>query len=561
MTALAVAALVFGMGMAGLIAFNNFYRYALSEQSVRVDSTLASYEDSLSRLISTHRSALLYTADSDNFSNVAKDPESLARSLGPMFTHLMDSFGDVGAVVYADRTGRYFGSGGVSTAPQGFDARNSEWYSLGASLEDGQVQLTGLYRDPASGEWAASLVTPVSDAEGSFLGVLSAELDLASLAALNESYRIGENGFTFATKDGRYFIHRDTSLLGLPVAREMMRDAEVTGTSDTLRYSEGGRRYLVQSNYVSSLDLTLWATADEQELLAPFMDSVVQITISTFLIVFAALVLIRLVMIKMSQEIGDLVRVSHDMSHGKFDARAKTQTSREFTELASSLNAMAGTIEVRTRDLEGSLRKVQDSYHEIVTMLSMALEANDDTTQGHCARVELYSMRMGQAIGLPLSRLSALNDAALLHDVGKIGVPSWVLNKEGPLDAAEIDLMRRHPEIGRRILMGSAGMSDVAEIVYEHHEWFDGAGYPRGLAGDDILVEARILCIVDTFDAMTCSRPYRKQPLTSTQAVARLRAGAGTQFDPELVELFIGILEENPINCGSPDEPREGGAE
>ena len=110
--------------------------------------------------------------------------------------------------------------------------------------------------------------------------------------------------------------------------------------------------------------------------------------------------------------------------------------------------------------------------------------------------------------------------------------------------------MRKHPEIGRRILMGSAGMSDVAEIVFQHHEWFDGGGYPSGMAGESILVEARILAIVDTYDAMTCSRPYRKLPLTSAQAIARLRAGAGTQFDPELTELFIGIVESNPVDCG-----------
>lgn len=551
-TALAVAALVFGMALAGIISFNNFQRYALDEQTSRVEGSLGTFADSFDRHFAVLTSALSYTAASDNFAAAHAATTPTAAVLEPMFDHFMDAFPDVSSLEYLPKSGGSYRLERSGVTPGLEGSMTTQEYQAGVSLQAGSSILSDISQRQDDGRWVARLLTPVVDARGVVVGVLAAELDLERVAELASAFEIGEQGYALASRGGTVVVHSDPSLIGSTLLNADVAAIDAGKSGGSLSLEQGSNRFLVNARYLPQYDLTLWLFADKEELLAPFMESAVQISVSMAIIVVASLVLIRLVMIKMSFEVGDLVRVSHDMSHGKLDARARTQTSREFVELAGSLNTMASTIETRTRDLEGSLRRLQESYHEIVTMLSMALEANDDTTQGHCARVELYSYRMGQAIGLPAHRLAALNDAALLHDVGKIGVPSWVLNKEGPLDEGEMQLMRRHPEIGHRILMGSAGMGDVADIVLQHHEWFNGAGYPNGTAGDDVLVEARILSIVDTYDAMTCVRPYRKQPLTRNQAVARLRAGAGTQFDPQLVDLFIELSESEALTCSVP---------
>ena len=175
--------------------------------------------------------------------------------------------------------------------------------------------------------------------------------------------------------------------------------------------------------------------------------------------------------------------------------------------------------------------------------LSAAIEARDPYAKGHSSRVTVFAQAMARRIGLEKERVSILRLGALLHDVGKLAVPSSVLLKRGPLTEAEIGQMRRHPAAGARMLETLGAPATILPVVLHHHERWDGAGYPAGRRGDEIPLEARVLCIVDSFDAMTSTRPYRA-PRRPDEAWEELQRCAGTQFDPELVEAFAEAWAE-----------------
>jgi putative nucleotidyltransferase with HDIG domain len=157
--------------------------------------------------------------------------------------------------------------------------------------------------------------------------------------------------------------------------------------------------------------------------------------------------------------------------------------------------------------------------------------------------VTVFAQAMARRIGLDKERVSILRQGALLHDVGKLAVPSSVLLKRGPLSEVEVGQMRRHPAAGARMLETLGAPATILPVVLHHHERWDGAGYPAGSRGEEIPLEARVLCIVDSFDAMTSTRPYRA-PRRPDEAWDELQRCAGTQFDPELVEAFAEAWAE-----------------
>jgi HD-GYP domain-containing protein (c-di-GMP phosphodiesterase class II) len=199
-------------------------------------------------------------------------------------------------------------------------------------------------------------------------------------------------------------------------------------------------------------------------------------------------------------------------------------------------------------DVNARLRR---DLQRVVRALTGALEAKDAYTEGHLHRVTGYAVEVGRRLGLDARQIELLQIASTLHDVGKIGIPESILNKPGPLDADEWAAMRRHPEIGARLLSSLDGLQEAAPLVLHHQERWDGLtddefpGYPGGLAGDEIPLGARIIAVVDSFDAMTTDRPYRRA-LADEPAREVLRADRGRQFDPRVVNTFLAILDEAP---------------
>ena len=191
------------------------------------------------------------------------------------------------------------------------------------------------------------------------------------------------------------------------------------------------------------------------------------------------------------------------------------------------------------------LRRVlvgMEAAHAVVAALANAVEAKDAPTEHHCERLALLAARLGGRLGLSSHELDAVTYGALLHDVGKIGVPDSILSKPGPLTDDEWVAIRRHPEIGERICAPLGAFSVFGPIIRHHHERWDGTGYPDRLGGEQISLGARIVGLVDAFDAMTQGRPYRKAR-TIDEALAEIRREAGRQFDPELAVLFVDQAE------------------
>jgi len=198
----------------------------------------------------------------------------------------------------------------------------------------------------------------------------------------------------------------------------------------------------------------------------------------------------------------------------------------------------------RSELLEEALGQMRTTYLETVRSMAYVVEAKDAYTGQHLERCRVYGNALMQALGVA-SEYPDAEFGFLLHDVGKVGVPERILNKPGPLTAAEWRVMRTHPIIGYQILQGIPFMTTAASIVRCHHEMWDGAGYPEGLRGTEIPLPARVFQVVDAFDAMTTDRPYRAS-LGVERAAEEIERMAGTQFDPEVCRIFAGIIETLP---------------
>jgi len=185
------------------------------------------------------------------------------------------------------------------------------------------------------------------------------------------------------------------------------------------------------------------------------------------------------------------------------------------------------------------------SRNAMIKTLVQAMETKDFLTDGHADRLQNFSAELASALSLPDATMSNIRLLAKFHDLGKVGVPDSILEKEGPLTELELIEIRRHPEVGYRIAQSSSDLLPIADFILKHHEWWNGQGYPFGLKGESIPLECRILSIVDAFDAMTSRRPYHK-PAEISEACNELRLCAGIQFDPFLVEIFLspGVQEK-----------------
>lgn len=193
---------------------------------------------------------------------------------------------------------------------------------------------------------------------------------------------------------------------------------------------------------------------------------------------------------------------------------------------------------VRTKRLNDELVNVENA----IIALATAIEAKDPYTEGHVERVASYALILGKEVRLAPWELQALRKAAILHDVGKIGVDESILLKPGSLTEEEFNQLKTHTIIGERICRPLGRNRLILEVIRHHHERYDGKGYPDGLAGEDIPIAARIMAVVDAYDALTSDRPYRARR-SQEQAVEILKQEAGKQFDPKIATAFISLLE------------------
>jgi putative two-component system response regulator len=240
--------------------------------------------------------------------------------------------------------------------------------------------------------------------------------------------------------------------------------------------------------------------------------------------------LLPVVLVTSLSAVDDRVR---DMEAGADDFLTKPLDRDELTARVLTL--------IRTRGVNGTL----DDAQHVMAAFAKVIEAKDGATEAHVERVARGARALGEAAGLAGHALDSLYFGALVHDIGKVGVPDRVLLKPGPLDAAEVSVMRGHVTLGVEIASQLRSAAGALPIIRHHHERFDGDGYPDGLRGDQIPRAAMIVSICDAYDAMTSSRPYRPA-MPPALAVAELRRGSGTQWDQALVGLFVGRVLSGP---------------
>ncbi len=190
-------------------------------------------------------------------------------------------------------------------------------------------------------------------------------------------------------------------------------------------------------------------------------------------------------------------------------------------------------------------RQLQSAYLATVSVLADAMEAKDPYTRGHCEMVSRFARLIASRRGLPAQERSIVGYAALLHDIGKIGVSDGILNKPTALLPEERELVRSHVRVGHDLIRHVPALSSVADAVLHHHEWYDGSGYPDGLRGDQIPIASRIVCVVDSYGAMITRRSY-KEAYGEDYARTELLRCAGSQFDPRIVEVFTHVLDNPP---------------
>lgn len=251
--------------------------------------------------------------------------------------------------------------------------------------------------------------------------------------------------------------------------------------------------------------------------------------------VILSLILGTFISLRVTKPIKKLVEGTRRISEGDLDYRVKTGGSDEMGELADSFNKM-------TVKLSDARNELFNYFYRVAQTLVRVLEAKDQYTRGHSDRVADYAEKLAIEMGLPKKRTALLREAALLHDIGKMGVETAILRKDRELTIEEGDIIHKHPAIGENILKPVSPDKDILAVIRGHHERYDGKGYPDRLKGDDINIMAAIVSVADAYDAMTSNRPYMKN-MTKAEAMEQLKRKSGTQFNPKVVDAFIRVLE------------------
>lgn len=221
---------------------------------------------------------------------------------------------------------------------------------------------------------------------------------------------------------------------------------------------------------------------------------------------------------------------------------------RSIEEQNASLQKQNNILAIRVDEMSKNLSRLYDNLHttylRTIRALAQAIDARDHYTHSHSENVSKYAVKISQAMQLPPHEIEIIRQACELHDIGKIGINDQILSKEEPLTLEEREQIKLHSLKGAQILGPLNFLEGVIELVRQHHERYDGTGYPNGQKQNEISLGARIIHLADAYDAMTSARAYRKTPLTKEEAIQEVKKNSGSQFDPKVVEAFLKIVHE-----------------
>ena len=424
-------------------------------------------------------------------------------------------------------------------------------------------QSSGFRLEPADDQapWAI-LVYLLEAPDGSAWGSLAGVLDFSDLER-----DFGDNTFSglfvsVIDETGKVVLSslatlRGQSLTGSPLVRDFLtRPLALTSTYTNPMNPDAGE-VLGSAAPVVSLG---WGIILERPTSIAFAPVRVMQQRTLMVSAVAGLVALALGFVlsrRMIRPIQDLAHISSEISEGKLSVRSEVSGTDELALLGANFNQMAENIESLVRKLKHALRQNQELFLETIRTLAAAIDAKDPYTKGHSERVSAYSMAIARHLGFDFDEVFNIRIAAILHDVGKLGIKDGILNKPGGLTDEEYEIMRRHPDIGAQIMSPISKLKTIIPGIRNHHETWDGNGYPDQLSGEEIPMVARIIGVADTFDAMTTNRPYQRA-MTLEYVVEKMKAMAGTRFDPVVVTAFTAAVDAGDI---SPPDAEHGGAE
>ena len=252
---------------------------------------------------------------------------------------------------------------------------------------------------------------------------------------------------------------------------------------------------------------------------------------------------------QLTQPVSDLAAAAGRIAAGNFSQRITVRNRTELGELGNSFNRMTDQLECYVESLRRSAEENRQLFLGTVKSLAAAIDGKDPYTRGHSERVARFSLAIGERLNLPDDEMEKLRVSALLHDVGKIAIDDNILKKPAALTDEEFEVMKQHPQKGYKIMSQIPAMKDFLPGMYMHHEMINGAGYPQGLKGDEIPMQARIVSVADTFDAMTTDRPYQKA-MTLDVALERISSLVGTRYDARVVGALVEACAQGQIAPG-----------
>jgi HD-GYP domain-containing protein (c-di-GMP phosphodiesterase class II) len=398
----------------------------------------------------------------------------------------------------------------------------------------------------------AVMAFPLRSSSGRIWGSLSGVLDLAPLEAHLSAPTYAGLLVSLIDGNGRVIISsspalRRSDLSDSPLVQDYLRKPQrLTLTYSHPRDLEAGT-VLGSMAPVGTQGWSVLMERSAAEAYAPVRASQLRTLGLTALAALVSLGIGFLLSRRLTGPLQELADTSSKIAEGNLAVRATVRGEDELARLGNNFNDMAGNIEALVRRLKQALRQNQELFLETIRTLAAAIDAKDPYTRGHSERVASYSMALSRHLGLKQDEVFRIHIAAILHDVGKLGIKDGILNKPGGLSDEEFEIMRQHPSIGAQIMSPIRMLKDIIPGIRNHHETWDGNGYPDRLKGDQIPMVARIIGVADTFDAMTTTRPYQ-QAMTLDYVLAKMKSMSGSRFDPLVIDAFLAAVEAGDVS-------------
>jgi len=455
--------------------------------------------------------------------------------------------GDILALRIIDVTGN------GSPMPPGLDKAIAEEMNLAlVPTLKGQPYIGTFQVVSSVNQPAVVMAVPVVDG-GQVIGTVEG---LVSLKQISDHLRdVGKGSVTafLVDRNGRVLIHSEPAVnvrrpdySGLKIVQDFMKQPQRLTESYDDSLNAGHEKLL---GTVASVGQPDWGVVVQKPQAMAFI-SVRKMIRATIEWGSIALLLAIVAAIFFASGIARPIRLlaerTREIANGNYQQRADISTHNEIGELADNFNVMSSAVERSIEQLKKAAHENNLLFINSVRMLAAAIDAKDPYTRGHSERVARYSIAIGKNLALPEQDMRNLRISALLHDVGKIGIDDRILRKPGALSDDEFEVMKQHPGKGAAIMSGVAQLIDIIPGMKYHHEKWSGGGYPDGLEGDQIPMQARIVAIADTFDAMTTNRPYQKA-MELNYVVEKIRSFAGTRFDPNVVDAFVNAVRRGDI--------------